>query len=76
MIAHDQYMCQKTEYKEYHKGPFCVGILYIGMHNVASLVTTKQKRKMCSKLEHMYVIQNVLFYDLAVLICSVHIYCK
>jgi len=26
-------------------------MLHIGMHNIASLVTTKQKCKMCSNLE-------------------------
>jgi hypothetical protein len=69
-------VCQKTEYKEYHIGPVCVGMWHIDVHNVASLVTTKQKSKMCSNLEYVYVFQNVLFYDLAVLIISVHIYCK
>jgi len=51
MTAQDQYVCQKTEYKEYHKGPVCVGMLHIGKHNIASLVTTKWKCKMCSNLE-------------------------
>ena len=61
MIAQDQYVFQQTEYKEYLKGSVCVGMLHTSMHNVASLVTTKQKCKMCSNLEYMYVFQNVLF---------------